>query len=294
MRHLYDKLFLLVAVLILTAGCYFYVAGADRAPISSSKAQQSIPYQQLKVAIEPPSAVNWSAPEEQSTGWTYDVFTPPKIYLDENGQFVNEGWKIYEPVPFGVTLSRLEKIPYRIQLEGYIEEDPMDASKSLLLLYNEETKRSIRTRVGRPESASEIEVIEFNIKRLRDANGNPYKEVFAQIKDLRSGKIVTLKNDERLFLKDFVAELRAESNSEQKIQLSRVGEEFEIADAQYRLESVDFEQVTVSVYKFATDKSDAETRSLNASSSATSGSDVNGVEDAPAANSSATFDSLFN
>jgi hypothetical protein len=294
MRHLYDKLLLLVAVLILTAGCYFYVAAVDRALIGSSKEQQSVPYHQLKFAIEPPSAVNWSAPEEQSTGWTYDVFTPPKIYLDENGQFVNEGWKIYEPVSFGVTLSRLEKIPYRIQLEGYIEDDPLDASKSLLLLYNEETKRSIRTRVGRPELASEIEVIEFNIKRLRDANGNPYKEVFAQIKDLRSGKMVTLKNDERLFLKDFVAELRAESNSEQIIKLSRVGEEFEIADVQYRLESVDFEQVTVSVHKFATDKSDAETRSLNAHSSVTSGADVNAVTDGPTANSSSTLDSLFN
>jgi hypothetical protein len=294
MRNIYDKLLLLAACLLLTAGGYFYVSGADRAAIGSREAQQSVPYQQLKVAIEPPSAVNWSAPEEQSTGWTYDVFTPPKIYLDENGQFVNVGWKIYEPVPFGVTLSRLEKIPYRIQLEGYIEEDPMDASKSLLLLYNEETDRSLRTRVGRLESAAEIEVIEFNIKRLRDANGNPYKEVFAQIKDLRSGKIVTLKNDERLFLKDFVAELRAESNAEQKIQLSRVGQEFEIADAQYRLESVDFEQVTVSVHKFATDKSDAETRSLNADSSATSGADVNAVEDGSATNSSSILDSLFN
>tara|TARA_B110000003_G_C16629026_1_gene525940 strand:+ start:841 stop:1725 length:885 start_codon:yes stop_codon:yes gene_type:complete len=294
MRNIYDKLLLLAACLLLTAGFYIYMSTGGRAVLNVRQSQQSIPYTSLKAEINAPSTVNWSAPEEQSTGWTYDVFTPPKIYLDENGQFVNEGWKIYEPVPFGVTLVNLEKIPYRIQLEGYIEEDPMDASKSLLLLYNEETDRSLRTRVGRLESAAEIEVIEFNIKRLRDANGNPYKEVFAQIKDLRSGKIVTLKNDERLFLKDFVAELRAESNAEQKIQLSRVGEEFEIADAQYRLESVDFEQVTVSVYKFATDKSDAETRSLNADSSETSGADVNAVEDGSAANASPTLDSLFN
>lgn len=293
MRNIYDKLLLLAACLLLIAGFYIYKSTGDRAVSDVSQSQLSIPYTSLKAEINAPSTVNWSAPEEQSTGWIYDVFTPPKIYLDENGQFVNEGWKIYEPVAFGVKLANLEKIPYRIQLEGYIEEDPMDASKSLLLLYNEETRRSIRTRVGRSESVAEIEVIEFKIDRLRDANGNPYKEVFAVLNDQRTGKIVTLKNDERLYLKDFAADVRSESDSEQQILLSRVGQEFETVDGKYRLDAVDFEQNSVSIYKFASDKYDAETQRLNVESSAAKAHVLSGGN-GPDANASETFDSLFN
>ena len=257
MSNIYDKLLLLAALLLLAVGCYIYMSGGDRAMLNVSHPQLNVPYTMLKAEISAPTTVNWSEPQEQSTGWTYDVFTPPKIYLDENGQFVSEGWRLYEPVPFGVKLVNLEKIPYRIQLEGYVEEDFSDASKSLILLYDEETKRSIRTRVGRRELAAEIEVIEFRIDRLRDLNGNPYKEVFVVINDQRSGKTVTLQNNERLYLKDFAAELRSESDSEQKIFLSRVEQEFETIAGKYRLESVDFDQNSVLVYKYASDKHDA-------------------------------------
>lgn len=291
---MYDKLLLLAAFLLLAAGCYIYMATVDRTVLNVSHSQQSIPYTSLRAEINAPSTVNWSAPQEQSTGWTYDVFTPPKIYLDENGQFVNEGWKIYEPVPFGVKLTKLEKIPYRIQLEGYIEEDRSDASKSLLMLYNEETERSIRTRVGRRELGAEIEVIEFRIDRLRDANGNPYKEVFAVINDQRSGKTITLQNNKRLYLKDFAAELRSDSDSELQIKLSRVGQTFDTTDAKYRLESVDFEQKSVSVYKFASDKNDAETQRLIVESPAASVSDGQDGPLSTDANASGALDSLFN
>lgn len=292
MRNIYDKLLLFAACLLLAVGCYIYMSMIDRSVLNINHAPQTIPYTSLRAEINAPSTVNWSAPEEQSTGWIYDVFTPPKIYLDENGQFVNEGWKVYEPVPFGVKLLNLEKILYRIQLEGYIEEDRSDASKSLILLYNAETQRSIRTRVGRRELAAEFEVIEFRIDRLRDANGNPYKEVYAVINDQRLGKTVTLRNNERLYLKAFAAELRSESDSKQQINLSRVGQEFETTDGKYRLESVDFEQKSVSVYKFASEKNDAETMRLNLET--TTGSNVQDGSVSTDANAAGSFDSLFN
>lgn len=294
MRNIYDKLLLLAASLLLAAGCYIYMATVDGAVLNVRHSQQSVPYTSLGAEINAPISVNWSEPEEQSTGWTYDVFTPPKIYLDENGQFVNEGWKIYKPTPFGVKLTQLEKLPYRIQLEGYIEEDRSDASKSLIMLYNEETERSIRTRVGRRELGAEIEVIEFRIDRLRDANGNPYTQVFAVINDQRSGKTVTLQNNKRLYLKDFAAELRSDSDSDPLIKLSRVGQAFETSNGKYRLESVDFEQKSVSVYKFASGKDDAETQRLIVESPAASGSDGQDGPLSTDANAAGSLDSLFN
>lgn len=294
MRNLYDKLLLLAAILVLALGSYFYMSTVKRAPIGWSPAPKSAAYTPRHSDMKEPSIVNWSVPEEQSTGWTYDVFTPPKIYLDENGQFVSEGWKIYESVPFGVVLSKIEKIPYRIQLEGYIEEDPSDPHKSLLLLYNEETGRSIRTRVGRRESAAEIDVIEFKIDRLRDAYGNPYKEVYAILRDRRTGQMVSLNNDERLYMKAFTVELRSESDPERIIQLSKVGEAFTTADGKYRLESVDFQESRATIYKYASDKRDAETLSLKLQPAAPSGADEDSSGEGKVQEASASLDALFN
>ena len=50
--------------------------------------------------------------------------------------------------PFGIYLAKIEKEPYRIQIEGYMQEDATDASKTLLLMFNEEVQKQVRVRPG--------------------------------------------------------------------------------------------------------------------------------------------------
>ena len=100
MNKIYDKLLLVTALLILAGGVFLYLqkSGAVpslNAPINVQTADNA--YIPETVSSQTPSDVNWPEAPEQSTGWRYDVFTPPKIFIDENGQFSEEGWE--PPVP---------------------------------------------------------------------------------------------------------------------------------------------------------------------------------------------------
>ena len=97
MNTLYYRLVLLATFIIAAVGCLIYQLTVNRSTIETGFSPESVLAMPIEGNIITPKAVNWYAPEEQSTGWIYDVFTPPKIYLDENGQFVNQGWKVYLP-----------------------------------------------------------------------------------------------------------------------------------------------------------------------------------------------------
>lgn len=264
MNKIYDKLLLAIALLALVGSLAFYFMNAAAEPAKPGGGIELAehPYQPIAVKTAANSNVNWPEPEEQSTGWVYDVFTPPKIYLDENGRFVNEGWKIFEEVPFGVYLAALERKLFRIQLEGYIEEDTSDSSKSLLLLYDEELKRSVRARVGDLRERSEFKVLDFKIDRLRDENGNPYKEVYATILDQRSGESVILKNDERLYEKGVTIKFRSKQDPEVDVVVDSVGTEFETTQGRYLVEEINLEEMVVTVKKLATEDREAEVQRL--------------------------------
>ena len=179
MNKIYDKLLLLTALLLLAGGVFLYLqkSGAvpsPDAPINIQTADN--PYLPETVSSQTPGEVNWPEASEQSTGWRYDVFTPPKIFIDENGQFSEEGWEPpVPPPPFGIYLVEIERKPYRIQIEGYMQEDPTDASKSLLLMFNEEAQKQVLARPGEEKTEAEFKLLSFEIERLYNEDGNIQK-----------------------------------------------------------------------------------------------------------------------
>ena len=154
MKKIYDKLFLVIAVLFLSTGIYLYLKSSGEAPnLSTSITVELVdnPYEYEAIPIADSQQASWPEPIAQSAGpeWIYDVFTPPEIYIDQAGNFVPTGWKpAPPPIPFGVYLSDIAREPYRLQLEGYIEEDRTDPSKSLLLLFDEEADKQVRISDG--------------------------------------------------------------------------------------------------------------------------------------------------
>jgi len=254
MNKIYDKLFFVLALLLLLGSLAFYLAYSRSVSAVSTPELTVVDhsYAPIQVAAVSAAAVNWLQPEKQSTGWIYDVFTPPKIYLDESGRFVNKGWEVLAEESFGVYLAALERQPYRIQLEGYIEEDITDASKSLLLLFNEESQRSVRARVGDINPAIGFEVLDFKIDRLRDANGNPYRKVYAVILDQHSGQQVILKNDERLYQAGVTIKIRSEEDASLQLTVNQVGDRFETSVGKYVVEAISIEELSITIKKMAT------------------------------------------
>lgn len=295
MNKIYDKLLLALAVLALLAGVGFYVMKSGALPSAQPQVGQPAdhPYQAIPVPQSSEVAATWPEATEQAPGELYDVFTPPEIYIDNDGTFIfKPPYDDTKPKPpFGVYLAEIKRDAYRIQLEGYIEEDLSDASKSLLLLSNEETGTQVRARIGQEKAAAEFKLLDFTIERLRDEDDNPYKIVKATLLDQRTGEEVVLTHGERLFNDSFTITVRSEQDASVNIDLKEAPSEFETPAGKYVLQEINLEASTIKVEKLATDELEAETRTLNVRNTIEEDSPT--VEAPEADESSQLFDFAF-
>ena len=268
MNKIYDKLLLAIAVLLLAGGVFLYLqkSGAITSLNPSIDVQPADkPYIPETTSSLSPAEVNWPEASEQSTGWLYDVFTPPKIFIDENGQFSEEGWEPpVPPPPFGIYLAQIERKPYRIQIEGYMQEDPTDASKVLLLMFDEEAQKQVLARPGEEKAEAEFKLLSFDIERLYNEDGNIQKIAKATILDQRSGEEVVLIDGERRYDSGFTAILRSDEDSSFNIELTDAPYEFEGPMGRYALLEINLEDSSVKVNKEANGNSEAEIRILKA------------------------------
>jgi len=274
MNKIYDKLLLAIAVLLLAGGVFLYLQKSDAtpsldAPVNVQPADN--PY--APVGVTASSSVDASWPE--ATGnpsrpeWIYDVFTPPKIYIGPDGDFRQTGWEPpIPPPPFGIYLAEIERKPYRLQLEGYIEEDRSDPSKTLLLMFNEEVQQQVRARPGDEKPEAEFKILDFDIQRIRDGDSSIEVVAKATILDQRSGEEVVLRHGERRFDSGFTVMIGSEEDSAYAQELTEVPTQFEGPIGQYTLLEINLEESSVTVEKEGADEVEPETRTLSARGSA--------------------------
>jgi len=266
MNKIYDKLLLAIALLVLAGGVFLYIQKSGAAPSLNLPVDfqpADNPYLPGAVSSPTPEEVNWPEASEQSTGWRYDVFTPPKIFIDQNGQFSEEGWEPpVPPPPFGIYLAKIERKSYRLQIEGYMQEDATDASKSLLLMFNEEAQKQVRVRPGDEKPDAEFKLLSFDIERLRDVDNNIKKIARATILDQRSGEEVVLTHGERRYESGFTVVIRSDEEASFNLELAEVAAEFEGPAGHYTLLEINLEESSIKVNKYSLDAEERETRIL--------------------------------
>lgn len=300
MNKIYDKLLLVVALLLLAGGAFLYLQKSGQAPILSAPVNAEPadnPYVPETVPSSEVTEANWPEAEVQSTGWRYDVFTPPKIFIDAFGRFSEEGWEPpVPPPPFGIYLADIERKPYRIQLEGYIEEDPEDPSKTLLLMYNEEAQKQVRARPGDEKPGAEFKLLSFDIERNRDADNNIEIVAEATILDQRTGEEVVLVHGERRYESAVTVIIRSELDGSYQKELTEAPAEFEGPAGTYTLLEINLEDSSVTVEKHAAEEREAETRTLtarNAQPSASPNPNPEPAPESPAVENENVFDLMF-
>ncbi|WPJ93947.1 hypothetical protein SH580_10910 [Coraliomargarita algicola] len=284
MNKIYDKLILAVAALLLAGGVALYLQQSGATPsVSDTVNVQTADNPYKVVPITPSKSVdaNWPEVTAQPSGpkWIYDVFTPPKIYVDLNtGEFsADPPVKVAPPVPFGVYLAGIERKPYRIQLEGYIEEDRSDSSKTLLLMFDEEAQKQVRARPGDDVERADFKLLSFDIDRKRDSNNNIEITAKATILDQRTGEEVVLTHGERRYDSGVTVIIRSEEDSSYTQEISEVPTEFEGPNGQYTLQEINLEESSVTVEKHAVEGEEAEIRVLRVQSAPSSTPPVNRV-----------------
>ncbi|NCG09339.1 MAG: hypothetical protein GWO81_07225 [Verrucomicrobia bacterium] len=299
MNRIYDKILLLIGLLVLVASAAFYLfsdgpedaeAVPEVAPSGSDYTPIPLPEMSLREAT-------WPQASEQSTGWIYDVFTPPKIYINlDTGEWVSEGWKPPPPPePYGLYLAEMDRARYRIQILGYIEEDFKDATKSLLLMVDEETGKNLRVRVGDAPEGSDFEVIDFTIERVFGADGGISKRATASIVDLRTDESVDLVHGMPLFTDGVAILLRSDEDSALEWRPKAVGATLENERGSYRLTDIDFEAATLTIEKtFPAGEREPESQTLAVQeSNDTSGNEIDKKESSASELEISPFDSMF-
>jgi hypothetical protein len=262
MIKIYDKILLFIAVLVLAGGGFLYMKKSSATPslkVPADVQPADNPYLPEIVSSPTPEEINWPEASEQSTGWRYDVFTPPKIFIDENGQFSEEGWEPpTPPSPFGIYLAQIERKPYRIQIQGYMQEDPTDVSKVRLIMFDEEAQKTVLARPGEERSDAEFKLLSFDVERLRNKDNNIQKVARATILDQRSGEEVVLIEGERRYDSGFTVVIRSDEDASFNIELAEAAVEFEGPTGHYTLLEISLDESSIKVNKHSTDTEEEE------------------------------------
>jgi hypothetical protein len=298
MNRIYDKILLIFGLLVLLASALYYFLSASPGDADPVLKPEPIGADYSPIPIPEMSfhEVSWSQASEQSTGWIYDLFTPPKIYINlETGEWVSEGWKPPPPPePFGLYLAEIDRARYRIQILGYIEEDFKDPTKSLLLMVDEATGDNLRLRVGDAPEGHDFEVVNFTIERVFEDDGGITKRATASILDLRTDESVDLIHGKPLYTDGVAICLRSEEDASVEWRPEAVGATLENERGTYRLSAIDFEAASLTIEKaFPGTEREPETQTLTVQELETPASENESPEPVETEADNAMFDGMF-
>ena len=253
MKELNEKLIISIAVVLLVIGLsfiFFFPSQKSIQPKAPSSIQQYIPID-IREAVTFNS--EWPEAKEQAKGEMFDLFTPPEIFINENGDFVfRPPYAITPKGPFGIHLLEINLDPYRFQLEGFVEEDRFDQSLTTILLHSVEDGKSLRLSPLAKLPKYGIKILDWQVVRNFDGNKNTEVIAWLKLEDSRTNRIVNLRHDEHLY--EDSMEIVFESAKTNEIYVLRGAKSsFFVEDVEFRLDSVDFESLTVQMTKLIPD-----------------------------------------
>ncbi|MDR2663932.1 MAG: hypothetical protein LBB14_00160 [Puniceicoccales bacterium] len=112
-----------ISLAVVCVVALFFICGQVRYALQVSRTEADraavapLPLPKATEDLHGLSNYDWQAPkgqEEADGDWTYELFTPPAIEL-KNGRF-----RAVDPAVSGLRLLRLEEVPYRLYLEGFV------------------------------------------------------------------------------------------------------------------------------------------------------------------------------
>lgn len=309
MKAVYDKLLLLIALLVLAGSAVYFLfiakgdSAVQRGDELLTRTPQNSPYQVVEVPQFERKEVPWPAPEPQDAegNWLFDVFTPPRIYWDPVAQkLVSEPWQPPEQAPpFGLELIAIDQELFRIQLEAYFAASSGKPEEAQILFYNTESEEPFRGTVGTVFEDAEIRIDHFETKREFNPDGSVTTVGLAKVTDMRSGEQLELTASRRLYLpgKFTITLATTEPLPEQTFVWKAVGDKHEVDGNSFVLDAFDLEAKTVTVTKTSPKLPEPETETLNITRSESSAPAVGPVlpagETPPVPGVQTGFEDLF-
>lgn len=260
---------------IIHVGCVALPAAADELDVAIGALPPA------EAAARPPiggalTNTLWRAPVSQRRGndWIYDLFTPPQIrYEPGSGRLA----VLREPIAlatdettaigsgdadFPLTLKRVESVPFRLQLVGFV--GPRDAPRGVFedVLSGEMLLIGAQTSIG--SLALTVEQVFVERRRAAAASDGPLPLPVAKaiVRDERTGARVTLTTASRSFTPELVAFI-ASAPSDDEAQAVHAGDLIRDGGVVYRIEKIQLAPAAVSVSKWGAGQLAPESRLLS-------------------------------
>jgi hypothetical protein len=255
MKAIYDKVLLLLAALLAAAGGAYYFmnpagAGETTAMVQASGGE----FEAIDLSVETQRAVQWTDPAEQSTGWVFDVFTPPKIFIDpETNAFIRIPPRApADAEPFGIYLAKIERELYRFQFQGYAEVDPSDPSTSIIYIFDTVNNRQINARAGREYADDGFAIRSFTIERIED-EGIITREAVVTLFDKAMDREIEMRQNEVIYTGETRFHFASREHPDFSFVATQVGETFESPAGSFRITNINIANESVTVEKSATE-----------------------------------------
>jgi hypothetical protein len=273
MKKIYDKVILLVVIILLLATGF--VALTQYNAVKSFNPElpvlgEVLPYEPIKVNQSVYEQEMWPEPSSQREDgyWKYSVFTPPKIYIGDNGEYVatppdEEPPEVVEPpkVPFGVVLVDMKRDVFRFEYSSFSG----SVENARISVRNVETDKIIQGRVGETIDEEKIKFVSFKEERV-ERNGEYGTEIIRVAKlvlrDLKSGNDYTLTSEESektIFTGLLTVTIASQSNPEEikKVEIRNFElkdkfetlEIFKMEGFNYKLQEIYFIEDSVQINK---------------------------------------------
>lgn len=269
----YDKIFFLVSLVVLGASCGYYVMNkpkiaesADKAEALLAKKAKGMEWKEVAVPRLEIKPIEWPEvrPQDEDGRWFFQVFTPPQIWVDEDGKFITESplIKAMARQSFALKFGGISNEPYPIKYVGAMGsfENP------LIQLRNESTKAFFNARLNQPVTmqvmgkngtAETVDVglvvKSFDRQRVKNADNTIAQVVKVVLFDKKLGKEITVYSNKPTVIEDSRRMTFLLPDGGQW-HVKGAGESKEVANATYTVKSVDFDKGSAIVEMVPSDK----------------------------------------
>jgi hypothetical protein len=260
MKHYYDKILLALAFVVLAIGVgYFFYTGGLPAhaadplvgtPLSGNNFEPIAPPEFNEVQA------SWDTPQDQTpddqTGWTYGIFTPPKIWWDGDHWTSEQPGPGGQKAPFGVHLIGLRQQPYRLQIAATFPGIDADHPATVVFTDGDNGGRTFRDKVGDTDSAHDVKVVDYSDTKVPNVNAGFNHVYTVTVTDLRTNKNYTLTQGQLLVFPDqrYLLLETDDPYPSQEWRVQKVGDRLDATpDTYFVALSIDFDSPAVTVEK---------------------------------------------
>lgn len=267
MKQHYDKILFALALIVLCAGIGFvFTQSADSSDALAAMSKTAPAGSDFKTPEKQTmtfSGAEWPAPVDQGAVkeglWVYGVFTPPKIWWNEETSQFEANPPVPPKVrpPFGVEFVGVERKPYKLQLVGSV-----DLPDGTVLMFTEDgVPGTMRVRKGETVKGQDIDfkVLDTKVVREQKPDGTLDRRIVATVDDLKTGKQLELNDKERLYMEnDREIALRAIKEPTTVWKFKSAPASFEYAGGTFTIQEINFDTPAIKVEKVLPDFKDSE------------------------------------